>query len=341
MKKFLSVWNRWDSGSRFLLFRLFPVAAISALQYAISFAQCNELFISEYVEGWSNNKALEIYNPTIDTVNISGYRIARYSNGQDVPPAQTNWVVALSGTIAPYGTKVLVIDKRNPAGTGQEAPVWDELDSIGSLPGNLFLCPDYVVSEAMYFNGDDAVALETTAGVIIDLIGKIGEQPVNASGGTSSPTGGWTDVAPYNTGQGNFYTVDQTLVRKFNIKQSVTVNPSAFNPAAEWDRFNANTFSNLGSHSCECNPASVNEPLTDRGILFFPNPVNTGSLTVKAASDISSVEISNVLGHVVFSHTYTNNYEVNIELPEIVSGIYIVKVNFESYHRVTKKIAVK
>ena len=28
-------------------------------------AQCNDaLFISEYIEGWSNNKAIEIYNPT-------------------------------------------------------------------------------------------------------------------------------------------------------------------------------------------------------------------------------------------------------------------------------------
>ena len=42
---------------------------------------CTELFISEYVEGSRNNKALEIYNPTDKTVNLSQYRIVRWSNG--------------------------------------------------------------------------------------------------------------------------------------------------------------------------------------------------------------------------------------------------------------------
>jgi predicted extracellular nuclease len=42
---------------------------------------CTELFISEYVEGWSNNKALEIYNPTSQAINLSGYFVSRYSNG--------------------------------------------------------------------------------------------------------------------------------------------------------------------------------------------------------------------------------------------------------------------
>jgi predicted extracellular nuclease len=39
--------------------------AISLIVSLIAFAQpCSELFFSEYVEGSSNNKALEIYNPT-------------------------------------------------------------------------------------------------------------------------------------------------------------------------------------------------------------------------------------------------------------------------------------
>ena len=49
-----------------------------------SFAQdCTKIFISEYVEGWSNNKALEIYNPTATAVNLSEYFVARYSNGSN------------------------------------------------------------------------------------------------------------------------------------------------------------------------------------------------------------------------------------------------------------------
>ena len=36
-----------------------------------AFGQCNELFISEYVEGYGNNRALEIYNPTANPVDLS------------------------------------------------------------------------------------------------------------------------------------------------------------------------------------------------------------------------------------------------------------------------------
>ena len=34
---------------------------------------CTDLFFSEYVEGWSNNKALEIYNPTSNAINLDNY----------------------------------------------------------------------------------------------------------------------------------------------------------------------------------------------------------------------------------------------------------------------------
>ena len=48
-------------------------------------AQCTDLFFSEYIEGWSNNKALEIYNPTNQEVDLSAYSISRYSNGGTSP----------------------------------------------------------------------------------------------------------------------------------------------------------------------------------------------------------------------------------------------------------------
>jgi predicted extracellular nuclease len=42
---------------------LLSLTALLFLSIA-SFGQCSDLFISEYVEGSGNNKALEIYNPT-------------------------------------------------------------------------------------------------------------------------------------------------------------------------------------------------------------------------------------------------------------------------------------
>ena len=41
------------------------------------------LFFSEYIEGSSNNKALEIYNPTDQAVDLADYQIAQSSNGSD------------------------------------------------------------------------------------------------------------------------------------------------------------------------------------------------------------------------------------------------------------------
>ena len=62
---------------------------------------CDELFISEVVEGSSNNKAVEVYNPTMSSVDLAagGYNIAAYNNGNsDLNNPTTN--VNLSGTIA-------------------------------------------------------------------------------------------------------------------------------------------------------------------------------------------------------------------------------------------------
>ena len=62
--------------------------AIFAFSSSLSFAQdCAKIFISEYVEGWSNNKALEIYNPTSTAIDLSQYFVARYSNGSTTATA--------------------------------------------------------------------------------------------------------------------------------------------------------------------------------------------------------------------------------------------------------------
>jgi hypothetical protein len=42
---------------------------------------CTELFFSEYIEGSSNNKAIEIYNPTASAVSLANYSIKRFNNG--------------------------------------------------------------------------------------------------------------------------------------------------------------------------------------------------------------------------------------------------------------------
>ena len=65
----------------------------------------SDLFFSEYVEGSGNNKALEIYNPTNQTIDLSKYSVARYSNGSAV--YTEGGITQLTGTLAPYKTCLL------------------------------------------------------------------------------------------------------------------------------------------------------------------------------------------------------------------------------------------
>jgi hypothetical protein len=238
---------------------------------AFSFAQnCSELFISEYVEGTANNKAIEIYNPTNAAIDLSQYIIARYANGAS--SATISNAIQLSGTIAANDVFVAVLDKRDPNGTGQEAPIWDSLE----VKADGFYCPVYTTSNAFYWSGNDAVVLfkgilsgiETTeltaispALITIDIFGKIGEDP--------GPSTGWSTDAPYNNGAGLVVTQNHTLIRKANINGGVNVNPNSFIALTEWDSLPNNTFSNLGTHTCDC---------------FDPNPptasILSGSATI-------------------------------------------------------------
>ncbi len=220
----------------------------------ISFSQ-TDLIISEYVEGWSTNKALEIYNPTDAAINLSGYRITRYSNGSDIPPASDNWFIALPDyNLAPYRSYVVVLDKRDPNGEGQEAPVWEQLQQRADV----FLCPVYSVSKAMYFNGNDGVALEKTDGTMIDLFARFGPPaPAAAALPGGKTADAWTNEYPYFTGTGKAITADHTLIRKSDINTGVTVNPDVFNPLAEYDSLPANTFEYLGWHKFDGAPANA------------------------------------------------------------------------------------
>ena len=65
---------------------------------------CGELFISEYVEGTSNNKAIELYNPTNAPILLTGnYQLRFYFNGA----LTVGTTIALVGTIAPHDVFVV------------------------------------------------------------------------------------------------------------------------------------------------------------------------------------------------------------------------------------------
>jgi len=208
--------------------------------------ECTDLMISEVVEGWSNNKAIEIYNPTSETMNLAGYGVIRFQNGSTTPgnPIDLSEVV-----IDPFDVYVIVIDKRDPDGVSFEAQVWEELQ----LQADTFVNPSYNDGQAvMYFNGNDALALTKDNGqTLVDVFGKIGDS-LNPDG-----WGGYIDSG----GEQAYVSKDHTLVRKSNILQGYISNPISFDILNEYDSLPANTFTQLGFHLCDC------ETLTESGCM--------------------------------------------------------------------------
>lgn len=119
-----------------------------------------DLFFSEYIEGSSNNKYIEIYNGTGASVNLGDYRLRLYANGAATPTSD----VLLSGTLTNGSTIVY----KNSAATIY----------AGTATNNA----------AVNYNGDDAMALfKVSTSSNVDIFGRIGEDPgTNWSGGGNS-----------------------------------------------------------------------------------------------------------------------------------------------------------
>ncbi len=130
---------------------------------SISGACATDLFFSEYVEGSSFNKALEIYNTTGVAVDLAAgnYTLERYNNGSSSASATIN----LTGVIADGDVFVIAHPDADPA-------ILAEADQQ---------------SLDVSFNGDDALVLKGD-GVILDVIGEVGFDPGNewGSGDTST-----------------------------------------------------------------------------------------------------------------------------------------------------------
>lgn len=138
----------------------------------------DDIFFSEYIEGSSSNKALEIYNPMDTTVDLSGYVLYRFNNG--------------------IGTAT---DSLFPQGMLASADVF----VIGNPSGNAAIVAQSDTSHTMtFYNGDDALVLiNRNTGDTLDAIGRVGEDPgTNWPVGTGA-TSEFTLVRKFNIRQGN------------------------------------------------------------------------------------------------------------------------------------------
>lgn len=119
-----------------------------------------DLFISEYVEGSSNNKYIEIANFTGASVNLANYKLQLYANGAGTPTSD----ITLSGTL-----------------TDGAVVVYENSGEALGVAG--------VLNAACNFNGDDAVALyKISTSSFVDIFGRIGEDPGTAWTSASNST---------------------------------------------------------------------------------------------------------------------------------------------------------
>ena len=113
---------------------------------------CSGLFFSEYIEGSSNNKALEIFNGTGAAADLAAgnYKIEMYFNGN----AAVGLTINLTGTVANGDVYVV---------------------AHGSASATILAQADQT-NGSNWYNGNDAVVLKQ-GGIILDVIGQIGTDP--------------------------------------------------------------------------------------------------------------------------------------------------------------------
>ncbi|MBC8526130.1 MAG: lamin tail domain-containing protein [Candidatus Cloacimonetes bacterium] len=178
-----------------------------------------DLFFSEYIEGTSQNKAIEIYNPTNNQIDLTDYQIAQAVNGNGW---QYYHEFPDDAVLEPYDVWVITTDEAD--------------DSLQNVADEILSYPSVV-----HFSGDDARGLEkTTDGgttwTLIDIIGNPDEDPGS----------GW-DVAGIPEA-----TYNHTIVRKdsiFNGNIDWTTSAGVSAETSEWIVYPLDTFQYLGWHN--------------------------------------------------------------------------------------------
>ena len=178
--------------------------------------QTSDLFISEYIEGSSNNKGIEIFNPTGASVDLSNYFVKLSRNGSgwgmyDANTEESGFVYQLDGALANGDVLVIATDQAT-----------FQSDIQLSYPS---VC---------HFNGDDAVGLFNNNS-LIDAVGNPSEDPGS----------GWA-VAGIDNGTGEHTLIRKSSITEGNVDWASSAGSSAND--SEWIVEDQNYFLNIGFH---------------------------------------------------------------------------------------------
>lgn len=189
-----------------------------------------DVLISEYVEGSSNNRAIELYNPNSVPIDLSNFVIKQSYNGEGwgirEGTEMQEYILPLSGMLGAGDTYVIYNNDAEAA-----------IAAVGNLALSYGTGCDGCRLTA--FTGNDAIGLFKVEGEDLTLIDVVGVELESTA---------W-DVAGTSAA-----TQDYTLVRKSNvIKGNTNWAASAGTNAddSEWLVYPLNTFDYLGSHDLD------------------------------------------------------------------------------------------
>ncbi|WP_176142062.1 endonuclease [Solibacillus isronensis] len=255
-----------------------------------------DLIISEYIEGSSYNKAIEIYNGTGASVNLSEYTLELHTNGIDTADKS----VPMSGVLEHGDVYVVYHKDANPA-----------IKAVGDLENS-------VVAN---FNGDDPVVLRKS-GVIVDSIGQAGARINNKAdvtlvrnsnitrGDTNitdsfDPTSEWTNLGKDNFSNIGSHTMDSGAVTPPDESKVAMV--SASHPSSTVSKGTEITLSTATDGAVIYYTTDGSEPSAEKGTQYSKPLVIDQTTTIKAIAIAEGMENSEVT---TFTYTVTNEAEL-------------------------------
>ena len=220
------------------------------------------LFFSEYAEGSSNNKYLEIYNPTSETISLDGYAYPNVSNAPTTVGVHEFWNTFETGaTIAPGAVYII-------AHGSADQTILDKANETHNFLSN----------------GDDGYALAKgteTDYTYIDFVGDF----------NGDPGSGW-DVAGVTAA-----TKDHTLVRKETVisgNTDWTASAGTNADDSEWIVKDKDDWTDLGKHNEVVEPTVTSVEFSSSDIRLYEDDVTVYavlSITNSSATNATTVDV--------------------------------------------------
>lgn len=260
------------------------------------------IFFSEYAEGSSNNKYLEIYNNSDQTIDLNEYAFPNVSNAPTTVGEYEYWNTFDAGsTIEPYGIFVI-------AHPSADETILAEAD---------------MTSFVYFSNGDDGFKLVHGTEDSFTVLDEIGDWQ-------GDPGSGW-DVAGVSQG-----TKDHTLVRKSSVQNGNTWANSAGTNAddSEWIVYDQNTWTYLGAHEIDSSLSISDNEILD--MMVYPNPVDGNYVTIiSPVEGLKEIQVFTVTGRKVMDTNINGN---TLDVSSFNSGFYMLKVTINGQSKVSKLV---